>query len=93
MEEAGCVPQIRTTILGHTQRGGIPVAFDRILASSMGVKAYELVVAGKFGHMVALKNNQLISVTLKEAISQYNFIGKDHYLINTARKLGIAFGD
>ncbi len=93
LEAAGCVPQVRCTILGHTQRGGIPVAFDRILASSMGVKAYELVAAKQFGNMVALQNNELVAVTLKEATSEYNFIGKDHYLINTARKLGISFGD
>ena len=93
LEEAGCVPQVRTTILGHTQRGGSPVAFDRILASSMGVKAYELVEAGAFGQMVALQNNVLVNVPIKEAISTYKIIDKDHYLINTARKLGISFGD
>ena len=68
-------------------------AFDRILASSMGVKAYELVASKQFGHMVALQNHELVAVTLKEATSEYNFINKDHYLINTARKLGISFGD
>jgi len=93
LEAAGCAAQVRTTILGHTQRGGTPVAFDRILASAMGVKAYELVAAGKFGNMVAFKNNELEAVSLKEATSEYNFIRKDHYLINTARKLGISFGD
>lgn len=93
LEASGCKPQVRTTILGHTQRGGIPIAFDRILASSMGVKAYELIAAGQFGNMVALQNNELVAVTLQKATSKYNFIAKDHYLINTARKLGIAFGD
>jgi len=93
LEEAGCAPQVRTTILGHTQRGGSPAAFDRILASAMGVKAYELVAAGAFGNMVAFKHNELEAVPIKEAISEYNIIGKDHYLINTARKLGISFGD
>jgi len=59
----------------------------------MGVKAYELVAAGKYGNMVAFKKNALEAVSLKKAISEYNFISKDHYLINTARKLGISFGD
>ncbi|MEM1323230.1 MAG: ATP-dependent 6-phosphofructokinase [Bacteroidota bacterium] len=93
LEEQGCMPQIRTTVLGHIQRGGTPVAFDRILASSMGVKAFEMVKEEEFGRMVAFKNNEICSVTLKEAISEYNHVGKDHYLINVARSLGISFGD
>jgi len=59
----------------------------------MGVKAYELVASKQFGHMVALQNHELVAVTLQEATSEYNFIDKNHYLINTARKLGISFGD
>jgi len=93
LEKAGCQPQVRTTILGHTQRGGTPVAFDRILASAMGVKAFELVEANEFGQMVAYQNHELVSVPIKEAISQYNMVDKNHYLIKTARKLGISFGD
>lgn len=93
LEKRGCEPQIRTTILGHTQRGGIPVAFDRILASAMGVKAFDLVEAGDFGKMVSFRNNEMTSVWLKDAISRYHSIGQDHYLLGAARKLGIAFGD
>ncbi len=93
LEDNGCEAQIRTTILGHTQRGGTPVAFDRILATSMGVKAFELVHEGDFGKMVAYKNNRMESVTIKEAISQYNVLKLDSYLVNTARKMGISFGD
>ncbi|MEO1514990.1 MAG: ATP-dependent 6-phosphofructokinase [Bacteroidota bacterium] len=91
--EGNCPAQVRTTILGHTQRGGTPVAFDRILASSMGVKAFDMVVAREFGRMVAYRNNRLNSVSLKQAVAEYNHVDKDHYLIDTARKLGISFGD
>jgi len=93
LERIGCEAQIRTTILGHTQRGGTPIAFDRILATSMGVKAFDLVVAQEFGQMVSFKNNKLKSVSLKRATSKYNFVEPDHYLIHTARSLGISFGD
>ena len=93
LDECQCVAQVRTTILGHTQRGGTPVAFDRILATSMGVKAFELVENGDFGKMVAFKNNRMESVLIKEAISEYNIVDKDHYLLNTARQLGISFGE
>ncbi len=93
LEKANCPAQVRTTILGHTQRGGTPVAFDRILASAMGVKAFQMVTAKEYGKMVAYKNNALTTVTLKEAIREYNHVAKDHYLIDTARALGISFGD
>jgi len=93
LEDMGCPAQIRTTVLGHTQRGGTPLAFDRILATAMGVKAFELVQKGDFGKMVSYKNNQIESVTIEEAIKYYNYVKKDHYLIKTARAVGISFGD
>jgi phosphofructokinase-like protein len=93
LEEANCSPQIRTTVLGHIQRGGTPISFDRILASSMGVKAFEMARDGEFGKMVAYKNNQLEMVSILEAVKDYNFVKNDHYLINTARSLGVSFGD
>lgn len=93
LEAAGCQAQVRTTILGHIQRGGTPVAFDRILASAMGVKAYKLVEAGHFGQMVALQNNTITSVKIADAVKDYNHINLDHYLLDTARALGISFGD
>ncbi len=93
LEARGCQAQIRTTVLGHTQRGGTPIAFDRILATSMGVKAFEMVEAEAFGKMVAYKNNKMSSVAIKKAISEYNVVGQDHYLLNTAKQLGISFGE
>ena len=93
LEERGCRPQIRATILGHIQRGGTPSAFDRVLASAMGVKAFELIANEEFGKMVAYVNNKMTSVTLKKAISKYKVLDPDHYLINTARSMGISFGD
>ena len=51
LEQNGCLGQVRTTTLGHIQRGGTPVAFDRILATAMGVKAFELMESNAFGQM------------------------------------------
>ena len=93
LEAMDCAYQVRTTILGHTQRGGTPIAFDRILATSMGVKAFKMVKNQEFGKMVSFKNNALSSVSLKEAVAEYNHIDLDHYLIDTARSLGVSFGD
>jgi len=93
LKDAGVKAEIRETILGHTVRGGTPVAFDRVLASLFGVKAFELALAGKFGKMVTYKNNTIDSISLEEAVRDYNFVKKDSYLVQAARGLGISFGD
>lgn len=93
LKAAGCEVDIRETILGHLQRGGHPNAFDRILASQFGIKAFELVLNKDWGHMVAYRHPDIVSVPLLEAISQYNFIKLDSNLVHTARGLGISLGD
>lgn len=93
LKKAGCTAEIRETVLGHVQRGGSPTAFDRVLASLFGVKAFELVLEGNFGRMVALKNNQITSVTLEEATREYNIVSKGGPLVKAAKGLGIIFGD
>jgi 6-phosphofructokinase 1 len=59
--------ETRVTVLGHIQRGGSPTAFDRVLGTRFGVKAYELVKNKKFGKMVSLKGNEIVDVPLEEA--------------------------
>lgn len=59
----------RATVLGYTQRGGSPTAFDRILATRLGVHAYEMVMAGEFGKMAGMRGLSLVSVPLAEAIA------------------------
>lgn len=93
LKDAGCKAEIRETVLGHVQRGGIPTSFDRVLASVFGVKAFELALEKKFGQMVALKNNNITSVSFEEATSDYNIVKKDGDLVKAAKGLGISFGD
>lgn len=93
LKDAGCKAEIRETVLGHVQRGGTPTAFDRVLATLFGAKAFELAMEGKFGQMVALKNNTITSVSFEEATKDYNFVKKDSYLVKAAKGLGISFGD
>lgn len=93
LKDAGCKAEIRETVLGHVQRGGTPIAFDRVLASLLGVKAFELVLEKKFGQMVSYKNNIITSVSLDEATRHYNYVSKDSFLVKAAKGLGISFGD
>lgn len=93
LKEAGVDADIRETILGHTQRGGTPIAYDRVLASVFGVEAFEQILRGNFGQLVVLKNNDFMSVPLKEAIAAYNYVNPEGTLVEAARGLGISFGD
>lgn len=93
LKDAGCKAEIRETVLGHVQRGGTPTAFDHVLASLFGVKAFELVLNKEFGRMVAFKNNTVTSVSLEEATAEYNFLSQNSYLVKSAKGLGISFGD
>ena len=62
--------ETRVTILGHVQRGGTPVAFDRVLATRFGVAAMDAVAAGRFGTMVALRGTEIIEVPLQTALRE-----------------------
>jgi len=93
LKDAGCKAEIRETVLGHVQRGGGPVAYDRVLASLLGVKAFELALEKKFGQMVSFRNNTITSVTLEEATKEHRLVDRQSYLVRAARGLGISFGD
>jgi len=93
LKELNFEADIRETILGHLQRGGTPIAFDRILATELGVKAFELVKEKKYGTMAVHQNFELKHKNLKEVINQYNKVDLSHNLIHTAKGIGISFGD
>ncbi len=93
LTEAGCLADIRETVLGHLQRGGTPLAFDRVLATQFGVRAFEMVLNGEFGQMVAYQNNRIVAVPLQLAVANYNVVDINSYLVQTARGVGISFGD
>ncbi|MFH1177887.1 MAG: ATP-dependent 6-phosphofructokinase [Acidobacteriota bacterium] len=85
--------EVRTTVLGHIQRGGSPVPVDRILATRFGVEVTRLAVEGRFGHMVALRSDEIVAVPLAEAIGHLKRVTPDCQLVRTARAIGVVFGD
>jgi 6-phosphofructokinase 1 len=91
--KAGVEQDVRVTVLGHLQRGGIPTAFDRVLASQFGVKAFELALEGKYGHMVAYRHPDIISVPFKEAINNMNFVDPKSDIVRLAKGMGLSFGE
>lgn len=85
--------ETRETVLGYLQRGGTPTVRDRILATRYGAYATELIVKRKFGLMVALKHEEIISVPLGETAGKLKLVDPDNALIKEARNLGTCFGD
>ncbi|MBW3535286.1 MAG: ATP-dependent 6-phosphofructokinase [Gemmatimonadetes bacterium] len=85
--------ETRSLVLGHLQRGGQPVAYDRILALRFGAAAMELVEKGDWGCMVALDPPHVLSVPLEEAVARLKTVPVDGDVMCTARALGISFGD
>ena len=62
--------EARAVVLGHVQRGGTPLAFDRVLATRYGARAAGMVAEGAFGRMAALRGDRLLDVSLDEAVSR-----------------------
>jgi 6-phosphofructokinase 1 len=84
--------ETRFTILGHVQRGGSPTPFDRILASRFGYHALKTAMAGKFGHLVGLRGQEIQATPIKDAIAVPRRVKPDSDLVRTARALGTCFG-
>jgi ATP-dependent phosphofructokinase / diphosphate-dependent phosphofructokinase len=62
--------EARAVVLGHVQRGGTPIAFDRALATRYGMRAAGLVAEGGFGRMAALRGDRVVDVALDDAVSE-----------------------
>ncbi|HEX4186503.1 MAG TPA: 6-phosphofructokinase [Solirubrobacteraceae bacterium] len=69
----------RVTILGHVQRGGTPVAYDRVLATRFGVAAMDAAASGRFGMMVGLRGTEIEDVLLEEALREPKLLDPSLY--------------
>ena len=85
--------EVRVSVLGHIQRGGSPTPFDRILATRFGVAAVDLIAQGGFGKMVCLRNERIEAVDIAQAVGQMKMVDPNGQLVQTAKSIGISFGD
>jgi len=76
--------ETRVTVLGHVQRGGSPTPRDRVLATRFGLKAAELVHAGQFGQMAALRGDDVVAVSLDEATAELKTVPPEWYAVAQA---------
>lgn len=85
--------EIRVTVPGHTQRGGSPCPYDRVLSSRFGAMAAELIKEEKYGNMVAIVDNKVVAVPLSEIAGKLKYVKPDDSIVKNAKQLGISFGD
>jgi 6-phosphofructokinase 1 len=85
--------ETRVCVLGHLQRGGAPTSFDRLLCTRFGARAVQLIAEETYGYMVALRPPDTAAVKLSEAIGRLRSVPPDGDMVQTARALGISFGD
>ncbi len=71
--------ETRVTQLGYVQRGGTPTAFDRVLATRFGIKAYDMAVAGEWGQMTALHGRRVVSYPLEDAVRETKKLSEEIY--------------
>ncbi len=85
--------EARYCVLGHTQRGGSPCSFDRILGIRFGVEAVKLIEQNRFGCSLVLQGLNVGNIPIAEAIAEPRMVKPDSQMVRTARSLGIIFGD
>jgi len=85
--------ETRVTTLGHIQRGGSPIPSDRLLATRYGVAGATLALNGQYGKMAALQGDKITAVTLEEATHRLKTVDPAGELVQSAKAIGISFGD
>ncbi len=85
--------EVRITVPGHTQRGGEPCAYDRVISSRLGAAAARLIIKGKYGYMVGFKDGEIVPVSLEEVAGKLKMVDPESSIIAEAKGLGISFGD
>jgi phosphofructokinase-like protein len=85
--------ETRVCVLGHLQRGGAPTSFDRLLCTRFGARAAQLIAEERYGYMVASRPPDTIAVKISEATGRLRAVPSNGEMVQTARALGISFGD
>ena len=88
-----CGVEVRVAVPGHTQRGGSPCPYDRVLCTRLGSDAAKAIMDGKFGCMIAMINNKTKCVPLGEVAGKLKTVDPDSQMIQEAKRIGISFGD
>ncbi len=91
--EAATGMESRSSVLGYLQRGAAPSSYDRLLATQLGAAAVDFIEAKDFGVLVAVKDGKITGIPLSEVEGKVKNIPSDDLMLQTARTLGVCFGD
>lgn len=85
--------EVRITVPGHTQRGGSPCPYDRVLSTRLGAEAARLIINNEYGYMVGIVNGKVKKVPLGEVAGKLKVVDPEAQIIKEAKLIGISFGD
>lgn len=85
--------EVRVVVPGHTQRGGSPCPYDRVLCSRLGAAAAQAIMENDYGNMIAMVNGMTKRVPLEEVAGKLKAVNPDSQMIAEAKSIGISFGD
>ncbi len=85
--------EVRITVPGHTQRGGSPCPYDRVLSSRLGAMGAKLILNEDYGKLVVMRNDDVTAIPLAESAGKLKYVDPKDDIIDSARMLGISFGD
>lgn len=85
--------EIRVVVPGHTQRGGSPCPYDRVLSTRLGAAAAQMILDGEFGYLVGIRNNQITKIPLQDVAGKLKVIEPGEQMVEEAKLIGISFGD
>lgn len=85
--------ETRVTVPGHFQRGGSPDPYDRVISTRFGINAAKLIIEEKYGYLVAMQNDKVVPVPLKEIAGKLKSVPPDCDMVKEAKMLGISFGE
>ena len=85
--------EVRVTVPGHTQRGGSPCPYDRVLSTRLGVAAAQAILDGDFGKMIGMVNGETTRIPLQDVAGKLKMVDPNCQMIQEAKFMGISFGD
>lgn len=85
--------EVRITVPGHTQRGGTPCAYDRVLSTRLGAGAAEAIIDEEYGIMVGMVNDKVKRIPLADCAGKLKMVSPKDQTVKAAKQIGISFGD
>jgi len=92
IQEALPDKEIRTSVIGHAQRGGMPCAYDRSISTLFGIEAARLILLKNFGRLVVLKGQEVTSIPLADSAGKLDYVDPEGRAVTSAKLMGVTFG-